>query len=65
FGIKFIACIFTKFKQIVTVKYAMVIAAILLGLGISFMAGHILIAPGVSFYLVVIMAYLIVDLEIE
>lgn len=29
------------------------------------MAGHILIAPGVSFYLVVIMAYLIVDLEIE
>lgn len=65
FGIKFIACIFTKFKQIFTVKYAMVIAAILLGLGISFMAGHILIAPGVSFYLVVIMAYLIVDLEIE
>ena len=64
FGIKFIACIFTKFKQIFTVKYAMVIAAIL-GLGISFMAGHILIAPGVSFYLVVIMAYLIVDLEIE
>ena len=44
FGIKFIACIFTKFKQIFTVKYAMVIAAILLGLGISFMAGHILIA---------------------
>ncbi|MGD6889950.1 O-antigen ligase family protein [Bacillus mobilis] len=65
FGIKFIACIFTKFKQIFTVKYAMVIAAILLGLGISFMAGHILIAPGVSFYLVLIMAYLIVDLEIE
>ena len=65
FGIKFIACIFTKFKQIFTVKYAMVIAAILLGLGISFIAGHILMAPGVSFYLVVIMAYLIVDLEIE
>ncbi|HDR7516146.1 O-antigen ligase family protein [Bacillus mobilis] len=65
FGIKFIACIFTKFKQIFTVKYAMLIAAILLGLGISFMAGHILIAPGVSFYLVLIMAYLIVDLEIE
>ncbi|MCU5433638.1 O-antigen ligase family protein [Bacillus mobilis] len=65
FGIKFIACIFTKFKQIFTVKYAMMIAAILLGLGISFMAGHILIAPGVSFYLVIIMAYLIVDLEIE
>ena len=65
FGIKFIACIFTKFKQIFTVKYAMMIAAILLGLGISFMAGHILIAPGVSFYLVLIMAYLIVDLEIE
>ncbi|MCC2327481.1 MULTISPECIES: O-antigen ligase family protein [Bacillus cereus group] len=65
FGIKFIACIFTKFKQIFTVKYAMIIAAILLGLGISFMAGHILIAPGVSFYLVIIMAYLIVDLEIE
>ncbi|PGK44739.1 hypothetical protein CN907_05890 [Bacillus anthracis] len=65
FGIKFIACVFTKFKEIFTVKYALVIAAILLGLGISFMAGHILIAPGVSFYLVLIMAYLIVDLEIE
>ncbi|MDM5237003.1 hypothetical protein COE30_05715 [Bacillus cereus] len=65
FGIKFIVCVFTKFRQIFTVKYAMVIAAILLGLGISFMAGHILMAPGVSFYLVLIMAYLIVDLEIE
>ncbi|MGZ7148280.1 O-antigen ligase family protein [Bacillus sp. BC08] len=65
FGIKFIVCVFTKFRQIFTVKYAMVIAAILLGLGISFIAGHILIAPGVSFYLVLIMAYLIVDLEIE
>lgn len=65
FGIKFIACIFTKFKQIFTVKYAMVIAAILLGLGISFIAGHILMSPGVSFFLVLIMAYLIVDLEIE
>lgn len=65
FGIKFIVCIFTKFRQIFTVKYAMVIASILLGLGISFIAGHILMAPGVSFYLVVIMAYLIVDLEIE
>ncbi|SCB71383.1 O-antigen ligase family protein [Bacillus mycoides] len=65
FGIKFIVCVFTKFKQIFTVKYAMVTMAILLGLGISFMAGHILMAPGVSFYLVLIMAYLIVDLEIE
>ncbi|PEO71254.1 O-antigen ligase family protein [Bacillus toyonensis] len=65
FGIKFIACVFTKFKQIFTVRYAMVIAAILLGLGISFIAGHILMAPGVSFYLVLLMAYLIVDLEIE
>ncbi|MDF4766333.1 O-antigen ligase family protein, partial [Vibrio parahaemolyticus] len=65
FGIKFIVCVFTKFRQIFTVKYAMVIASILLGLGISFIAGHILMAPGVSFYLVVIMAYLIVDLEIE
>ncbi|SCC65654.1 O-antigen ligase family protein [Bacillus mycoides] len=65
FGFKFIVCVFTKFKQIFTVKYALVIAAILLGLGISFMAGHILMAPGVSFYLVLIMAYLIVDLEIE
>ncbi|MBE5108107.1 O-antigen ligase family protein [Bacillus thuringiensis] len=65
FGIKFIVCVFTKFKQIFTVKYAMVVAAILLGLGISFIAGHILMAPGVSFYLVLLMAYLIVDLEIE
>ena len=65
FGIKFIVCVFTKFRQVFTVKYAMVIASILLGLGISFIAGHILMSPGVSFYLVLIMAYLIVDLEIE
>ena len=65
FGIKFIVCVFTKFRQIFTVKYAMVIASILLGLGISFIAGHILMAPGVSFYLVVIMAYLIVDLKLN
>ncbi|MGE7885067.1 O-antigen ligase family protein [Bacillus sp. NPDC094077] len=65
FGIKFIVCVFTKFKQVFTVRYAMVVAAILLGLGISFIAGHILMAPGVSFYLVLLMAYLIVDLGIE
>ena len=65
FGIKFIVCVFTKFRQVFTVKYAMVIASILLGLGISFIAGHILMSPGVSFYLVLVMAYLIVDLKLN
>jgi len=36
-----------------------------LALGISFIAGHVLMAPGVSFYLALISAYLLVDLEIE
>ncbi|KKZ94433.1 O-antigen ligase family protein [Bacillus wiedmannii] len=65
FGFKIIRLALTKFKQLFTVKYVLVMTGIGLALGISFIAGHVLMAPGVSFYLALISAYLLVDLEIE
>lgn len=65
FGLKIIRLVLTKFKQLFTVKYVLIMTGIGLALGISFIAGHVLMAPGVSFYLVLISAYLLVDLEIE
>lgn len=65
FGVKILFVLVTRFKKVFTVKYALLAAALGLALGISYMAGHVLTAPGVSIYFAVILAYLIVDLEIE
>ncbi|MDM5191043.1 O-antigen ligase family protein [Bacillus sp. DX4.1] len=65
FGVKILFVFVTRFKQLFTVKYALLALALALALGISYMAGHVLTAPGVSIYFAVILAYLIIDLEIE
>jgi hypothetical protein len=65
FGIKLLLSIITNFKKILTVKYMLLASTIVLSLGIAFMSGHVLTAPSVSIFFVVILAYLIVDLETE
>ncbi|MFI8709406.1 O-antigen ligase family protein [Bacillus sp. NPDC077411] len=65
FGIKILFVLITRFREVFTVKYGLLATSLALSLGIAFIAGHVLTAPGVSIYFVVIFAYLIVDLEIE
>lgn len=65
FGIKILLILITRFREVFTVKYGLLATSLALGLGIAFIAGHVLTAPGVSIYFAVIFAYLIVDLEIE
>ncbi|KFN01489.1 hypothetical protein D0U04_05270 [Bacillus clarus] len=65
FGIKLFIRFITNFKKVLTVKYMLLASTIVLSLGISFMSGHVLTAPSVSIFFVVILAYLIVDLKAE
>jgi len=65
FGIKLFMYVVTNFKKILTVKYMLLASTLVLSLGISFMSGHVLTAPSVSIFFVVILAYIIVDFEIE
>ncbi|MEI4802648.1 O-antigen ligase family protein [Bacillus sp. FJAT-51639] len=65
FGIKILFVLITRFREVFTVKYGLLATSLALSLGIAFIAGHVLTAPGVSIYFVVIFAYLIVDLEME
>ncbi|PFJ15078.1 hypothetical protein COD67_15620 [Bacillus cereus] len=65
YGLRILLAFITRFKEIFNVKYGMISVSLLLALGIAYIAGHILTAPGVGIYFVVVLAYLIVDLEIE
>lgn len=65
YGIRILLAFVTRFKEIFNVKYGMITASLVLALGIAYIAGHILTAPGVGIYFVVVLACLIVDLEIE
>ncbi|PER35281.1 hypothetical protein CN485_07640 [Bacillus cereus] len=65
YGLRILIAFVTRFKEIFNVKYGMISASLVLALGIAYIAGHILTAPGVGIYFVVVLAYLIVDLEIE
>ncbi|WP_377863731.1 O-antigen ligase family protein [Bacillus sp. R86525] len=65
YGVRILLAFVTRFKEIFNVKYGMITASLVLALGIAYIAGHILTAPGVGIYFVVVLAYLIVDLEIE
>ncbi|MCU5239917.1 O-antigen ligase family protein [Bacillus cereus] len=65
YGLRILLAFVTRFKDIFNIKYGMISASLLLALGIAYIAGHILTAPGVGIYFVVVLAYLIVDLEIE
>lgn len=65
FGIKIFIRLITNFKKLFSVKHMLLASTLVLSLGIAFMSGHVLTAPAVSIFFVVILAYLIVDLEIE
>ncbi|HDX9587312.1 TPA: O-antigen ligase family protein [Bacillus pseudomycoides] len=65
YGLRILIVLITRFREVFTVKYALLATGLGLALGIAFTAGHVLTAPGVSIYFVVLLAYLIVDLEIE
>ncbi|EOP43123.1 O-antigen ligase family protein [Bacillus cereus] len=65
FGIKLFMYVVTNFKKILTVKYMLLASTLVLSLGIGFMSGHVLTAPSVSIFFVVILAYMIIDFEIE
>lgn len=51
-------------EKILNIEFVMLLCSIVLGLGIAFIAGHVLIAPAVSIYLAVILAYLFVNFYI-
>ncbi|MGN4630323.1 O-antigen ligase family protein [Bacillus cereus group sp. MYBK29-1] len=65
FGIKIFIRLITNFKKLFSVKHMLLASTLVLSLGIGFMSGHVLTAPAVSIFFVVILAYLIVDLKIE
>ncbi|MGE7939605.1 O-antigen ligase family protein [Bacillus paramycoides] len=65
YGLRILLAFITRFKEIFNIKYGMLSVSLVLALGIAYIAGHILTAPGVGIYFVVVLAYLIVDLEIE
>lgn len=65
FGIKIFIRLITNFKKLFSVKHMLLASTLVLSLGIGFMSGHVLTAPAVSIFFVVILAYLIIDLEIE
>lgn len=65
FGIKIFIRIITNFKKLFSVKHMLLASTLVLSLGIGFMSGHVLTAPAVSIFFTVILAYMIVDLEIE
>ncbi|WJE53542.1 O-antigen ligase family protein [Bacillus cereus] len=65
FGIRLFIRVITNFKSIMTVRYMLLASVIVLALGIAFTAGHVLTAPAVSIFFVVILAYVIVDLKAD
>ena len=65
FGIKIFIRLITNFKKLFSVKPVLLASTLVLSLGIGFMSCPVLTAPAVSIFFVVILAYLIVDLEIE
>ncbi|MFD3446800.1 O-antigen ligase family protein [Microbacteriaceae bacterium 4G12] len=65
YGLRLLITIFKRFKEVFTLKYALIAASLALALGIAYTAGHVFTAPGVSIYFSVLLAYLVVDLGIE
>lgn len=63
---KSLIMVFRNFINIFTVKFMMLGSSLALGLGVAYIAGHALTAPGVSIYLVSVLSYLyyeLVDLD--
>jgi hypothetical protein len=57
FLLRAIFLVVKNFPQSFTIPNVLVATGIILGIGISFTAGHVLTAPGVSIYLALLMSY--------
>ncbi|WP_379970752.1 O-antigen ligase family protein [Ectobacillus sp. sgz5001026] len=65
YGVKIARTFVVKWRKLTTVPYALLVVGMALGLGIAYTAGHVLTAPGVSIYFVIIWAYLFVKADSE
>lgn len=65
YGIRILIAVLKNFVNVLSAKYILIAASLTLGLGIAYLAGHMLSAPAVSTYFIIILGYLIVDLKIE
>ncbi|CAM4187561.1 membrane protein [Bacillus manliponensis] len=65
FAIRLLIRVFTNFTAILNAKYMLLASSLALAFGIGLTAGHVLTAPAVSIFFVVVLAYLIVDLKAE
>lgn len=65
YGICITKVIFKNIIGVLSAKYILIAASLALGLGIAYLAGHMLSAPAVSTYFSLLLGYLIVDLKIE
>jgi hypothetical protein len=53
-----------KWRQLFEVELGFVITSLLIGVGIAFIAGHVLFAPAVSIYLAVLLAYTYAEFDL-
>lgn len=51
-------------RQLFDVEFGLVVTSLLIGVGISFIAGHVLFAPAVSIYLAVLLAYTYAEFDL-
>lgn len=65
YSLQLVNLAFKHFLDLFNLKYILTVTGLLLGFGISFIAGHTLLAPAVSTYLTIIFSYLVVDLDLE
>ncbi|MBC9787783.1 O-antigen ligase family protein [Carnobacterium maltaromaticum] len=65
YGFNLIKVMWANKKMILQLKYILILASLAIALGIAYIAGHILTAPAVSIYFVSILAYLIVELNLD
>lgn len=65
YGVFIIRAILKNISDVLSAKYILIAASLALGLGIAYLAGHMISAPAVSTYFSLILAYLIIDLKIE
>lgn len=63
YGIRELAYMIRNKRNILGLKNMMLYTSIILGLGISFTAGHTLTSPSVSIYLALVLGYTVVDIE--
>lgn len=63
--IRIIIIVFKKIIYVLSIKHILLATSLALGIGISYLAGHMITAPAVSTYFAVIFGYLLVDLKVE